>query len=349
MAQELWIERSQLAAISVHTRALPALAADQVLLEIERLALTANNATYALLGEKFHYWRQFPAGPLHGILPAWGFAKVLASEHPEVPVGEYCYGFLPLASHWVMQPGQVSATGWQDASAHRAALPAVYNRYATRLPAPAQWDQFAVLQPLFATAWLLAQELIGQFPNDTQLCFTSASSRTALATAWLLRGAGFQMHALTSESRTDWLRAHGLFASVSAYGDLKGLSRQASVILDFAGNSALLAALTAHFDAQLRATLLIGATHSAGPAQAQARDPRSQVFFAPSLYQRYQAQLGGAELAHRIQIEREAYLAADAGSLAIQAVLGSDAIASAYQRLLRGELGSGAALMARFR
>ena len=46
-----------------------ALAADQVLLAVDRFALTANNITYALTGDMLGYWTFFPADDGWGRIP----------------------------------------------------------------------------------------------------------------------------------------------------------------------------------------------------------------------------------------------------------------------------------------
>lgn len=82
---EVVVERRQLATAALRTRNLPApeaLAEGQALLAVGEFALTANNVTYAALGDALRYWEFFPAGEGLGIVPVWGFAEVLASRCP---------------------------------------------------------------------------------------------------------------------------------------------------------------------------------------------------------------------------------------------------------------------------
>jgi hypothetical protein len=58
----------------------------QVDVAIRRFALTANNITYARLGNcipalGFGYWDFFPAGSGWGSIPVWGLADVVVSRH----------------------------------------------------------------------------------------------------------------------------------------------------------------------------------------------------------------------------------------------------------------------------
>jgi hypothetical protein len=74
----------------------------EVLVKIDRFAFTANNITYAVVGDQFGYWQFFPSTGNDtknwGILPVWGFADVVASNAEDVPVGERLFGYFPLAT-----------------------------------------------------------------------------------------------------------------------------------------------------------------------------------------------------------------------------------------------------------
>lgn len=67
----------------------------EVLLQIERFGFSANNITYATLGEAMRYWQFFPAPAGWGRVPVWGYAAVAASAHDELEVGERVFGYLP--------------------------------------------------------------------------------------------------------------------------------------------------------------------------------------------------------------------------------------------------------------
>src|SRR5689334_15351320 len=108
----------------------PTPADGQALLRIESFGLTSNNITYAVFGEMMRYWDFFPASdPDWGKLNVWGYAHVEQSRHPDLATGTRVYGYLPCGSHLVVVPDRVDDTGFVDAAAHRANLPAVYQRY----------------------------------------------------------------------------------------------------------------------------------------------------------------------------------------------------------------------------
>jgi hypothetical protein len=287
-------------------------------LEIEGFALTANNVSYAVLGERMGYWRFFPAPAGHGCVPVWGHATVRASNHPDIAVGERLYGFLPMASHALLVADRVRLDSLVDASPHRAGLPAVYQHY-RRWPAgsadPAADALEAVLRPLYSTAWLLAALAAGE-PSAT-LILTSASSKTALATAALLRSRANRprLLGLTSAGRVATVQATALYDAVQAYADLSGLAAQVegpAVIYDFAGEAGVRTALHTVLAERLRASWMIGLTHHEATAAPKALPgPAPQLYFAPSHWQQLAAQLGAREL--------EAQMAADWPVLLTQA------------------------------
>ena len=76
----------------------------EALLRVDSFALTANNVTYAALGETMGYWRFFPASEEGwGRVPVWGFADVVASRAEGLDAGERSYGYFPMATHLRVQ------------------------------------------------------------------------------------------------------------------------------------------------------------------------------------------------------------------------------------------------------
>ena len=70
----------------IHEAELPALAAGQVRLRIDRFALTANTVTYATTGDLLGYWDFFPTGVAGwGNVPAMGWAEVVEAKGRRSP------------------------------------------------------------------------------------------------------------------------------------------------------------------------------------------------------------------------------------------------------------------------
>jgi hypothetical protein len=81
---------------------------DALLIKIDRFAFTANNITYAVLGDQLKYWQLFPAPENFGNIPVWGFGEVIASRHSGISEGERLFGYFPMATHLVIEAADVS-------------------------------------------------------------------------------------------------------------------------------------------------------------------------------------------------------------------------------------------------
>jgi hypothetical protein len=146
------------------------LAAGEIEVAPVLIAITANNVTYAALGEPMGllgsdggYWDFFGPRDAPGRLPVWGFARVTRSAHPGFSQGDEFYGYYALASHTRLLPERVGAHGFVDASPHRAHLPALYNHYQAVSGLAdydaADRDLWPIFRPLYLTGWLIADQL----------------------------------------------------------------------------------------------------------------------------------------------------------------------------------------------
>ena len=52
-----------------------ALPDETLLVKVDRFAFTANNITYATLGDEMKYWQLFPAPKDFGNIPVWALAR----------------------------------------------------------------------------------------------------------------------------------------------------------------------------------------------------------------------------------------------------------------------------------
>ena len=331
------------------------LAAGQVRVNIECFALTSNNITYAAFGEAMHYWDFYPSGEDGwGCVPVWGFGEVVQSLHPGVAVGERLYGFYPMASSLVLTPTRLSPGGFVEGSAHRAALPAVYNHYVRSAADPLYTrdteDQQALLRPLFTTSWLIDDFLAD---NDwfgaagggatPVLLLSSASSKTAYGTAFVLvQRKGIEVVGLTSSANVAFCESLGCYHRVLSYEQLDQIDADAPcVYVDFAGNSALRLAVHSRF-ANLRYSCAIGGTHvQALQGAGKLPGPKATLFFAPTQVKKRHAEWGGAEFGQRLAQAWKGFVAAvanpEAPWLTVQQHRGSGAVAAAYALVLSGK------------
>ena len=265
---------------------LPELSGGEVLLGVDRVGLTANNVTYAVLGDAMRYWAFFPPeprglAPRWGLPPVWGFADVVASRTPGVVEGQRFYGYLPPAGHLVVRPDRVDDQGFRDATEHRAGLPSPYNAYRSTTGDPVyradEEDLLTLFRPLFFTSFMLADQIADHdWYGASALVFSSASSKTAYAAAAELHGRGPRLVGLTSPGNVAFTRSLGCYDDVIAYPEIENLAVEPAVYLDLSGDPATRAALHARLGDRLLRDIAVGLTTQVSNAEAA-----GEVFFAP--------------------------------------------------------------------
>jgi hypothetical protein len=266
------------------------LPAEALLTRIDRFALTANNITYAVLGDQLKYWQLFPAPQNFGNIPVWGFGEVIASKHPGISKGERLFGYFPMATHLVIEATEVTKRGLRDGAAHRQGVAPVYNAYARVSDDPAfagrQGDYQALLRPLFMLSFLVDDFLSENgFFDAESVMLSSASSKTAFGLAHLLHTLrkDIRVIGLTSASNADFVRSLGCYDEVVTYDRIASLPPDRPVAyVDMAGNSELRAKLHRHFGDRMKYSGRIGLTHrSSLPDEPELPGARPAWFFAP--------------------------------------------------------------------
>ena len=199
------------------------LAEGQILVKVDQFAFTANNITYAAVGEVVGYWKFFPVSDDWGIIPVWGFADVIASKNEGIKVGERFYGYYPMGSHLIMSPAKVKPTNFMDGIEHRQALPPIYNNYINTKTDPGYSKDGEAIQslfrPLFTTSFLIDDFMDdNDFFGGQTIILTSASSKTAIGLAALLAqrkgGRNLNVVGLTSKGNMDFVNGLGYYDSV---------------------------------------------------------------------------------------------------------------------------------------
>jgi hypothetical protein len=261
-----------------------------LLIKVERFAFTANNITYAVLGNELKYWELFPAPEGFGNIPVWGFGEVIASQHPGIAIGERLFGYFPMATHLMIEAADVGKRGLRDAAAHRQNVAPVYNAYARVTGEPAfdgrQGDYQALLRPLFMLSFLVDDYLAEQeFFGARSVMLSSASSKTAFGLAHLLhtQRKDIKVIGLTSASNTTFVKSLGCYDEVVTYDRVTSLPADIPVaFVDMAGNSALREQLHRHFGGQMKYSGRVGLTHrSSSPDEPQLPGAKPIWFFAP--------------------------------------------------------------------
>ena len=319
----------------------PAPADGEALLRVDRVGLSANNVTYAVLGESLRYWRFFPPEPWGldqrwGLPPLWGFAEVVASTVPGLATGERVYGYLPPAGHLLVRPDRVDGSGFRDASGHRADLPSPYNAYRSISGDPAyrpdQEDLLILFRPLFFTSFMLADQVVdNDFYRASTLVVSSASSKTAYAAAFELHGRGPRLVGLTSPGNLAFTRSLGCYDEVLCYPDVDALDPAPTVYLDLSGAPATRAALRRHLGELLVRDIAVGLTNQIPNAAAG-----GAVFFAPVQMRKRRLDWGRDGLDQRFTTAWRRFAEVVAGWVDIRVDTGPDALRRAWVEVLAG-------------
>jgi hypothetical protein len=325
----------------------PAVESGQTLLRVDSFGLTANNVTYAVMGEAMSYWNFFPAEDGWGRVPTWGFAEVEQSEAEGVDVGARVYGYLPPSSHLLAAPTSVNEKGFTDGSPHRAALPSAYHRYLVTGEDPFYRadteDIQMLLRPLFFTSFLiddlLADEgLMGRGP----IVISSASSKTAIAAAFLLaRRDGVELIGLTSARNTEFVESLGIYGRTVDYEEIGSLGSGRATYVDISGDGAVRQAVHSHFGDELAYSMAVGITHweELGAGQGDLPGPAPAFFFAPSRVEKRSEDWGPAGLEQRVAEAWHPFCEWTAGWLELIRGEGFDGVKSAYLDVLEGRVG----------
>lgn len=285
---------------------------DEIIVRVDSFALTANNITYAVLGEKLGYWQFFPASDnadnSWGIIPVWGFATVISSHSNDITVGEKLFGYFPPTSLVKMTATQVSSQRFFDGSAHRAALPPGYNVYRRVLAEPGYNETYdkqrMLLFPLYITSFCLCDYLeSNQWFNAEQVIIISASSKTSIGLAYGIDDSESapQLIGMTSSRNHAFVNKLGVYQQVINYGDLSQLNpKLKTVIVDMAGNAEQLKAIEQHMAGNLAFCLQVGLTHwDEASVISPLSHTESEMFFAPGHIQKRIAQWGAKEFEHK--------------------------------------------------
>ena len=321
------------------------LAENEVLLQVKRQALTANNISYAASGDALGYWQFFPAEEGWGRIPAMGWADVVASAHPDIAVGERVWGFFPFSTHLKILAGKVSTGQFHDVSPHREGLAPVYAQFDRAAANPiyeeAREDQDSLLRGLFMTSWLVEDFMEVNDAFGAQACLiTSASSKTSIALAHCVKQRGrLASVGITSAGNVAFCESLGCYDKVVTYDGLEALDAARPVVMvDMAGSASVLHDLHHYFGDNMKYSCRIGATHyeDMGPVEGLP-GATPEFFFAPDHVQSRSRELGAAELMMRLGGAYVGFRQFCDGWLRVERSYGPQALETVYQQVLTGQ------------
>lgn len=322
------------------------LASGDIFARVDRFAFTANNLTYAELGDRFAFWQFFPVQEGWGTIPVWGFADVVDSMVEGINAGERIYGFLPMSTHVALRPQRLAAATFVDASPHRAKLPAAYNLYwrcaGDPLYRKEDEDLLAVLRPVFITSFLLddlfAEE---EFFGARRVLVSSASSKTAFGLAHLLhQRSRVEVVGLTSSGNRHFVSSLGCYDAVTTYDRIADLAPDvATVYVDFAGSPSVARAIQERLGDALRFSSAVGFSHR----QAVASEPttagvRPVQFIASDRLKKRAKDWGRGGIDERFAEEWSAFVPVARAWLRIVRGQGAEAVGTVYASALDGRI-----------
>lgn len=340
------VKRDELRECRIAESEVPALEPGQALLRVDTFGLTTNNVTYAVMGEAMSYWDFFPAEGSWGHVPVWGFAEVERSEADGVEPGARVYGYLPPSSHLVVTPTHSDGRGFFDGSPHRAALPGAYQRYEVTDADPfyrADTEEVQMLlRPLFFTSFLIDDQLADDgLATRGPIVISSASSKTAIAAAFLLAGReGVELVGLTSPRSAEFVQGLDIYHRCVTYDAIDSLAREPATFVDIAGNGDVRLAVHSHYGDGLVHSMAVGVTHweKLGAGEGDLPGPSPIFFFAPDRVVKRSEDWGPAELNRRVADAWHPFCEWTGGWLEVVRGQGFEAVQSAYLAVLGGRV-----------
>ena len=316
----------------------------QVLFSIEKFAYTANNVTYALVGDQIGYWKFFPvAEEGKGIIPCWGFATIQYSKHPDIIEGSKYYGFFPMASHLIAQPGDIRKERFTDHAPPRQGLPVIYNQYIHCPTDPLYHESFEDLQslirPLFTTSFLIHDQFdLNQYYDSDQMVLISASSKTGMGLARCLKDEDIHVVGVTSERNVAFVEETGYYDEVVTYDEIDKIKMQRTGLVDFAGNHSIQLAIQQHLKENVAYNCVVGMVRFESDKGKDALPVPAKFFFAPTYAARRIKELGPAEFGMRLAKKYHAFIRDAQSWISIRNHKGGDALQELHLEMVSGKL-----------
>jgi hypothetical protein len=312
----------------------------EVLFGVERFGVSANNVTYAQLGDTLGYWDIFPAGHGWGQIPVWGYVRAVASRSGDVEVGRRAFGLAPMATHVMLRPGRGEAGGFRNTPIHRSAVSSVYSSYFWAdggHPDRRIDDALTVLRPLFWLSFTLDNQLAESDALSSGVVITSASSKAAIGLGYLLPRRGVAAIGLTSSQHVGFVEETSAYDHVVAYDQLGALAALAGprpVLVDVAGRHVLRQQIGQQMAGRLASVVVAGLTHRDGnSASGGAPDSGAGLFSAPQQIRDLSRRWGWHVLSQRFTSALSEF-AASATWLTIETARGIDGAARVYHQVL---------------
>jgi len=350
MTETLLVNRKDFADVALVKSPPIVLQAGCIRVSVGPWALTANNITYMVTGEQIGYWKFF--NPQHygidmagfGRMPVWGYGTITETNCEGLAVGAEIYGFFPIADTFDMKPVKISPHGFQDGADHRTALHPIYNSYTMISSDPSFAVHKAlqpVLRPLFTTSFLIDDFLDSEkFFEAEQVLLLSASSKTALGTAFCLRErGGIKVAGLTSEGNIDFVKETGFYDQLLSYDTITDFNPDVkTIVVDMAGNGDVTHTVYEHFEENILYNCMVGKSHWQGrPPKRPELGAPPIMFFAPDRAKQRFSDWGGDGFAKKLGQRWMPFCESASSWLSVNTGEGVESFLKSYKAFLEGQ------------
>ena len=342
--KEIWVERKNLRTSKIVEVDLPNISDGEVLVSIDKFGLTSNNVSYGVSGDMIGYWGYFPAQDQWGKIPVWGCASVVESQSADIKIGERLWGFFPMASHVVLEPGNIRGDQLTDMAPHRSKLPSLYNQYRRTAAEPEILTQMenerCLLFPLFMTSFVLSDYLMHHnFFGAEQVVIGSASAKTAFGLAQLLssnKDVSQKIVGVTSAGNEAFVKSLGIYDEVILYKQEDQIDASLkTAYVDMSGDKNLTTRIHMHIKENVVESCLVGATHwEDGGRLQELPGKKPAFFFAPGHIGSRDETLGKGQMMMRGMMSGVEISSALKGKLNINWVNGPEALQTAWSNML---------------
>lgn len=324
----------------------------EVMIAVDKVALTANSISYALAGKSglMRFLDLFPAPKGLGRIPCWGYGDVLHSKNPEVKTGQRLYGFFPLSSHIIVKPSNVTRSQFTDGQECKKVVAPFYSEYQFTAQQPGYNTNFEnitmLFQPLFGTSYLLENYLIDHdFYGAEQVIVTSASSKTAMGFGYLLKKnhrEKCRSIGLTSAANVDFVKGLNCFDEVLCYDDVTKINQQASsVLFDVAGNREVQQKVHQHLGEGILYSGTVGKTHwdaNEPPVKSHVKGPAPVFWSGPDQLMKMRNASGADVLMQGMQGSMVDFLTSASGWIKMKTSTGEAEVQQCLLDFLNGQI-----------
>ena len=355
---EIWVDRSDYRNTKVVTEPLRPPEGGEVVVAIDKFGLTANNVSYAVSGDLIGYWKFYPAPDNWGKVTVWGCADVVESRCAEIAVGERLYGFFPMSSHTILQPGKIRDDSFIDVAPHRKELPGtgLYSSYRRTQAEPDIVRQFederCLLFPLIATGYVLYDYLVdNNFFGAQQVVVGSASSKTGFSLAMLLHddpAVSQKVIGVTSERNAPFVESLACCDQIITYGNETDIdSSLPTAYIDMSGDVNLTRALHTHLQDNIVESAMVGASHwESGGKAGELPGAKPTFFFAPAQIAKRDKEWGPGALMMKAMEATFTISGKIKNNLTVEWSTGAEAVDQSWQNLLDNKVPGSVGIMA---